>query len=74
MNEQEVIIQMDDKLHPVGTLMYEDCKEPDFSSNWKPHRNVWRVTAHKECQEHPFAPVRLACAIEIVYQEELVNE
>ena len=68
---REEIIPMDDKLHPVGTLFYEDMRVPDGGADWRPHRNIWRVIAHKECQEFPHAPVGLACAIELVRSEDI---
>lgn len=67
--EAEEIIPMDNKLHPIGTLMSEDSIIPSGDANWTPHRNIWRVIKHCKCQEAPNAPVRLACSIELVRQE-----
>ena len=67
----EEIIPMDDQLHPVGTLIYEDSTIPQGSTDWKPHRNIWWVIAYRECQEFPTAPIRLACEIALVRQEDL---
>ena len=63
------IIPMDEKLHPIGTLMYEDSTIPSGDANWQPHRSIWRVTKHCKCQDFPNAPVRLACVLELVRQE-----
>ena len=67
----EKVIPLDDNLHPIGTLMYEDSTEPGGASNWRPYRNIWRVVAHRECQDFPNAPIRLACALALVRQEDL---
>ncbi len=68
---QEEIIPLDSELHPIGTLMYEDSTKPDYSSNWKPHRNIWGVIAHRECQDFPNAPIVLRCELNLVRQEGL---
>jgi len=65
------IIPMDGKLYPVGTLMYIDVKKPDGSTDWKPHRSVWRVIAHRECQNFPDAPITIRNEIRFVYYGEL---
>ncbi len=70
MNDENVI-PMDDKLHPIGTLMDGGSVPFGGSTNWRSHRNIWRVIAHRECQVHPYAPARLACVIELAYQEDL---
>jgi len=74
MTKQEKMIPMNGELHPIGTLMYEDSTEPDHSTDWKPHRNIWRVIAHRECQDFPNAPIKLRCGIELVRQEPLIRE
>lgn len=71
MTKQGEIIPMDGKLHPIGTLMYEDNNEPDHSTSWKPHRNIWRVVAHRECRDFPNAPVKLACEIVLAWRQDL---
>ncbi len=71
MTKQEKIIPMDDKLHPIGTLMYEDSREDNGSNDWKPHHNIWKVIAHREYQEYPDAPIKIACEVVIVRQEDL---
>lgn len=71
---KEELVPMDSELHPIGTLMYEEHTLPDTSSNWKPYRIIWRVIAHRECQEYPFAPVKLACEIELVRSEDLCQK
>ena len=68
---REGIIPMDGGLHSIGTLMYEDSTIPSNSTAWKPHRNIWRVIAHRECQDYPNAPVRLRCELKLVRQEDL---
>ena len=65
------IIPMDDKLHPIGTLMYEDSTMPGSGADWRPHRTIWRVKSHELCAPHPKASARLACAIELVRQEDI---
>ena len=67
----ETIIPMDDKLHPLGTLMFCDRITPNNDTNFFPTRDIWRVKAHVECQDFPGGPVRLACSIELARQERL---
>lgn len=71
---KEKIILMDSELHPIGTLMYADSTVPGNDANWRPHRNIWRVIAHRECQPFPFAPVIMACEIEIVLTEDIPDD
>ena len=70
MIKQEVI-PMDGELHPIGTLMYEDNTIPRGDSDWRPHRNIWRVIAHREVQDFPNAPIKVACELRLAYQEDL---
>ena len=55
MTTKEIIIAMDDKLHPLGSLMYE--------SSYGTPSTIWRVIAHRE-----YPPIKL-CGIELVRQE-----
>ncbi len=71
MAEQEEIKPMSSELHPIGTLMFEDFTHPSSDAAWEPHRAIWEVIAHRECQEVPGAPVRLACEVRLVRQEVL---
>jgi len=74
MTKQEEVIRMDDKLHPIGTLMYEDTLGDSTSADSSPHRTIWRVKSHELCASHPLAPTRLACSIELVRTEPLIEE
>lgn len=71
MTKQEEIMPMDDKLHRIGTLMYTDDIVPSGSTDWKKHRIIWRVSAHRECQDYPGAPIRIRDQIEMVRQKDL---
>ena len=65
-----LLSEIGDDLQPIGTLMYEEAIDSGTSTNWQPHRNIWRVTAHRECQDFPNAPVVVRNAIELVRQED----
>ena len=71
MPKQNKAIPMSDKLHPIGTLIYTDFTIPAGSTNWIPHRAVWRVIAHRECQAHPNSPTKLGCELELDHIEPL---
>ena len=63
------IIPLDDLLHPIGTLMFTEDIVPSGSTGWKKHRIIWRVCAHRECQDSPCAPITTRTAVEMVRQE-----
>ena len=73
MTKQEKIMPMNDKLHPIGTLMYEDSLTPSGDANWQPHHSIWRVIAHRKCQDFPNAPIKLACELRLLRTEPLIR-
>jgi len=71
MATREEKIPLDGELHPIGTLVFTEHPEGDGST--LPLRTIWRVIAHKECQDFPTAPVRVGLELQFV-REELLND
>ena len=63
--------RLEGDIHPIGTLMYEDVTTPDTSNDWHPHRVIWRVIAHRECQDYPNAPIVMRDEIQFVRSENI---
>jgi len=78
MDKREEIkhISESKELLPIGTLLYEDFTDERIgwhSTNWQPHRVIWRVKSHEQCQAFPGAPITTENAIELVRTEPLID-